>query len=100
MALFACEDVWRLPDLLTGDVFDPSRGFFADRLPFFFDKVIVPEESVAASLGGDEGGVASVEVFWVEGVVILFGLRRAFRGPLGVIGVGDWADIATGWLNK
>lgn len=68
MLLFGCEEVWRWLDLLTGDVLEVSRGFFVDRFPFFLDKVMVPEESVVASLGlrvrgGDEGGVASVDAF-------------------------------------
>lgn len=68
MLLLGCEEVWRWLDLLTGDVLEVSRGFLADRFPFFLDRVMVPEESVVGSLGltvrgGDEGGVASVDAF-------------------------------------
>jgi hypothetical protein len=91
MLLLGCEEVCRWLGLLTGDVLDASRDFFDDRFPFFLDKRMMLEESVAAPrglrvLGGEEGGVASGAAFWYDGVVILFWLRRLFRGPLGVKG--------------
>ena len=89
-----CEEVWRCP-LLNGEPLGPfCGGFFADRGFFFLDKLTLVDESVAAPpglrfLGGDDGGVVNKVAFWVCGVVVFFGWRRLFRGPLGVGGVGD-----------
>lgn len=72
---------------------------------FFFDRLTLFEESVAVPLGliflgGDDGGVLNKADFWVYGPVVFFGWRRLLRGPFGVGGVGDGADMAIVRLDK